>query len=212
MGAFTGTWTNATNSRSITVTNTGNAFNISGSGTRTISLGNGTYTLSSNTAPVFNAVTTTGLTFNANNSVIQFTGTGTRTLSSGNLTYATIVFGATTTGSGVIGCGSGCTINTLTVDPTNYIQFTAGQTTSIPGGLTLVGTTGNQIGFVSDTRGTAATIALGTDSQATYTAFRDITFTTSSMTSTNSFNLGNNTGNTITPPAGGSGGGGIIGG
>lgn len=211
MGAFTGTWTNATNNRNITVTNSGNAFNISGSGTRTINLGSATYTLSNNTAPSFTATTTTNLTFSAGTSNIVFSGTGSGTLTTGNLTYATVTFGSITTGSRSITSGSGCTITTLTIQAPNYVRFTAGQTVTLPSGISVVGSAAGQIGFISDTLGTAATLALGSAGTASYVAFRDITATTSVFTASNSFNLGNNTGITITAPTGG-GGGGIIGG
>lgn len=86
MGAFTGTLDFSANNNSPTM----GFFSNSGTATRTLNMGNGTWSITSNNGTEWNQATITGLTFNANSSTLQFTYAGsatTRTLGMGALTY-----------------------------------------------------------------------------------------------------------------------------
>lgn len=210
MGAFTGTWNNSANNNNITVTASGNAFNGSGSGTRTINLGSATYTVTGSAA-TFTFATATNLTLSAASSNIVFSpsASGNYTFTSGSsLTWGNLTFGAA---SGAINyriLGSSLTFNSITVTAPNLVRFGA-STTSTVATFTASGNSGNEIGLLSDTIGTTATLAL-TTATITRAAIRDLDFT-GSPSATSSFDLGNNSGIVITgPPTGGSGG--IIGG
>src|SRR4029079_5201559 len=121
---------NSGHNNNSTVTALGNAFNISGTGTRTVKLGTSTITLSG-TGPTFNAGTATNLTYTGNTgSTISFTGTTGKTLSSPNLTHGTVSATGSTDNRSLTFNGS-FTITALTLDnnQNNHII--------IPGGLTL---------------------------------------------------------------------------
>lgn len=85
MGAFTGTLD--MNTRNPTM----QTFNCSGTGTRTLTMGSGTWTITGNSATVFHIGTTTGLTFTPGNSIINCTyagSAGTRVINSGEAAFA----------------------------------------------------------------------------------------------------------------------------
>lgn len=202
-GAFTGTLDFSANNNSVTLSASG-GMSGSGSGTRTINLGNGTWTLNNATgggATIWDFSTTTGLTFNANSSIIALTGdiaNGTARGFNGNLTYSTITISAQT-GGGVTSFASAFTATTFTVTGANNVLLSANITITT---LNLNGTSTGQIGLRSGTVGTARTITV-TTLNATWVALKDIT---GSGTATNSFDLGHNSGFTaITAPASASG-------
>lgn len=198
-GAFTGTLDFSANNNNVTLSASG-GFNGSGTGTRTINLGNGTWTLS-NTSGVtlFNMATTTGLTFNANSSTINFSGApiGSVTFAGGGLAYSTLIFGAIGAGGSRSISGTN-TFTTLTLTGQNYITFQANQTITT---LNINGTSSGQVGVLSNSVGIQRALTVTTMS-STWASFRDIS---SSGSSTNSFDLGDNSGITITAPSGGGG-------
>lgn len=208
-GAFTGTLDFSANNNAVTVT----TFTCSGTATRTLSLGDGTWTLGVGAS--WNIATTTNLTFNANASTISFTGntSSTRTFSSGNLTYATINI-ATNTSGGIVNLGPsgvGYTIGTLTASAGSVIQFLAGGTTTITNAATLTGTSSAPIFLQANSFGLVGTISSGSAFTCTWCAISTLTFSGAGTgTATNSLDLGHNSGWTITPPV--VGGGHIIGG
>jgi len=86
MGAFTGTLD--MNTRNPTM----QTFDCSGTGTRTLTMGSGTWTITGNNGTVFTVNTTTNLTMNFNTSTVDFTysgSTGTRTIILGSSSSAT---------------------------------------------------------------------------------------------------------------------------
>lgn len=206
MGAFTGTWDNSVNNNNVTITNSGTAFNISGSGTRTLKFGTATYTLSGTNATMTSA-TVTNLTFTGNTGcTIAFTGTGARTFTSGSISHGNITVGAASSGgSFTINGSSTMTLNGLSISPTNYIVIASGITVTISTAFTWTGTSSNQIAVVAGTPGSSASIAAAASSTAAWTAFYMVTFT-GSPTASNSFDLGGNGGITITAPSVGGGG------
>lgn len=201
MGAFTGTFDNSVNNNNITVSNTGNAFNGSGTGTRTIKLGTATYTLSSTGASVWQFAVVTNLTLQASSSSIVFANSGTtsRTFNGGNKSYGTITLGSASN-AGYFTINDGNTIGTLNITAPNYIQFQSGATQTITNALTWTGSSSSQIGISATVVNSAASLATTAGSTATWTAFRDVSFTVASMTSPNSFNLGDVQNAGITPP------------
>lgn len=124
-GAHTGTL----NTNGQTITTTG-SFTISGTGTRTITLG-----ASSINCASWQAGTTTNLTFNANTSTITTTG---QFFNSGGLTYNNVVI----TGSGSDMSGSNTFANltrTGAASKTAKMYVASGATQTITGTLTLTG-------------------------------------------------------------------------
>src|SRR5262245_55982409 len=96
MSAFTGTLDFATNNNNITI---GNQFNLSGSSTRTLNMGNGTWTFTNVggfAESPWQAFSTSNLTLNCNSS--------------------TILYQATATGQRNIALGSGQTYNNITIN------------------------------------------------------------------------------------------------
>ncbi len=212
VGAFTGTWDNSVNNNNMTISGTA-GFTGSGAGTRTIKLGTATYTLS-NDITNWDWSTTTGLTYSGNTGAnIVFSGaTGSRQFNGGGLSHGNVTLGAST-GTGRYTVTGANTFNSLSIAGANFVIIPSTSTTTITNAFTWTGSSSGQIGLAAATTGTAATIAAAASSTASWVAFRDMTFT-GSPTATDSFNLLNNSGITITPPGGAGssiGSGGVIG-
>lgn len=197
-GAFTGTLDFSANNNNVTLSS-GSGFSGSGSGARTINLGNGTWTLSS-TSAIWTIATITNLTFNANSSVIAFTGAAGSsnivcTLGA-SLAYSTITVAAAGVGFFNLVSTSN-TITTLTLAAGAVVSFVASTTTTI-GTFAAAGSTLKQIFLRSTSTGTTGTVAVTTSSIA-WCGIRDLTITGSSGAA-NSFNLGNVATIVVTPP------------
>lgn len=190
------------------------AFNGSGSATRTLKLGNGTWTISdtsTNGNILWNMGTTTGLTFDAGLSVLSFTGdaaivggnTVTRLFSGGGLTYSTVQVSAQSK-QGRFQLSGANTIASLTVAGRNDIVLAATQTITT---LSLNGTSTGLINVGSSTEGTARTLSVASNPPTmSYCAIRDINFSGgASFVANNSFDMGHNSGITINGPAAGGG-------
>jgi hypothetical protein len=205
-GNFGGTIDNSANNNNITMSLSGNAFNGSGGGTRTIKLGSATYTLSGGTATWF-LQTATNLTFQCGTSTIKFTGTNTRSFVGGSQTYGTLNIGAVVS-SGTftisLGSGSGNTFANLVINAPNYIIIAALITNTVTNAVTWTGTGSSPIAFLTNATGAQSALALAAGSTMQFCSFRDMMFS-GSPTATNSFDHGGNTGITITGPSGGSG-------
>jgi hypothetical protein len=214
-GAFTGTLDFATNNPSITCSLASSpAFSISGSGTRTINLGSGTFTLSGNNGSAWDAATTTNLTFSAGTSTIQLNnpanGNG-QTFAGGGLTYGTLSIGAHTGGAGVSLTGNN-TFATLTM--TAPLAFTAANasTTTITNAFAWNGSSSAQLSISNTGSDSKATFACAVGSVISWALLRGTAFTGTTVVATNSFDLKNNTGSTITAPSVGGAGARVIGG
>jgi hypothetical protein len=198
-GAFTGTLDFSANNNNVTLSaNTG--FSGTGSGTRAINLGNGTWTLSgTGNATIWDMATTTNLTFSANSSSIVLSGNAaggtSRGFAGGALTYATVTINGASSGGSVAVTGAN-TFSTLTA--TGPIMVTMGANMTFTN-LNLSGTSSGQVGFQSSNISLQRTLTI-TALTADWVAFRAII---GSGTATNSFDLGNNSGITITVPASG---------
>ena len=208
-GGFTsGTLAFNTNNPNMAFTST---VNFSGAVTRTINTGSGTWTLSSSaTGSIWDITTNTGLTGTFSNTTISLTGNSvSRAFVGGTQTY------------GAITISNNSALGNVRFQATNtYASITAGSgntlymsTTTVTGALTLTGTASAPVGLLSDSPPNATTITVGAASPITWGGVSGVTKAgAGSITATNSFDMGRNTGVSITPPSAGGGGGRIIGG
>jgi hypothetical protein len=211
-GAFTGTLDFSANDNNV---NLSVSFSGSGSGTRTINMGDGTWTLTTSSSTPWTMTTTTGLTFNANNSTIIINGTSStpQTIAGGGLTYNDMTL-ASSSGAGFSFTGANTFADFIASCP---VVLITGVTHTF-GTLTMNGASGTSpAGFLSSSGAASTTISVASGSVAfTWAGFRGCTFTGgATFSATNSFNLGANSGITITGPSAGGGGGGgqrVIGG
>lgn len=210
MGAFTGTLDFSVNNPSITM----GTFSITGTGTRTLSMGSGTFTLTSANANVWDATTTTNLTFNKGTSTIKsnYTGTlsGKATLVLGTLSYSTVSIAAAASAGTLVGFSGSATVDNLLIAAPNVVEFGNNQTLTVNNAFTFTGTSSAGLILQSNSSFVVATVAVGAASTIQWASIARMTFTTNSVTATNSMNLGSVTGATITGPS--TSGGGIIGG
>jgi hypothetical protein len=200
MGAFTGTLDFSANNNNVTL----QTFSLTGSGVRTLNMGDGTWTVTS-TGSMWNALTTTNLTFNANSSVLTFTATSasTRSFSPAGLTYHTVNVSANSSGGLFSFNGGTPTIATFNVTGPNCITFFGGVTVTITT-LSVSGGSGSEVALLSTAPGTAATVSVASNAPTlSWAGIRDLTCTGgATFTATDSFDLGHNTGITINPPGG----------
>lgn len=201
-GAFTGTLDFSANNNNVTLSAAA-GLNASGSGTRTLNLGNGTWALTatgSGTPINFNV--TTNLTLNANSSVFSVSATSaataSKTLDLGGKTFSTISLLAGNGGTFSFMAG---TIGTLNIAAPNYVAFPAG-TVTITNAMSITGASASEIGLGCNTLTGTATISSANSHSFSWCSFRDMTFSGGgSPTAANSFDLGHNSGITITAPA-----------
>jgi hypothetical protein len=204
LGAFTGTFDNSVNNNNMTLLAAGTAFNNSGTGTRTIKLGSATYSLSGNTA-VWNFQSAANCTYTGGLSTVTFPngGTGHRSFNTGGFTqHGNVIFGSSSGPGAGYSIGGGGTLASLTITAPNFVQFTTAATTTITAAINWAGSSSSHIGINSDTYTLAAQVAVAAGSTCAYCGFHDMNFT-GSPTASNSFNLGNVSGITITGPSGG---------
>lgn len=216
MGSFTGTLDFSSGAAiNITLSAT---FSVTGSGTRTLKLGSGTFTLTTGNGTAWDATTITGLTFNAGTSMLATSGAvaggGFRTLILNNLTYGTISLNSQTGGNTqTLNCNA-CTITNFNLAAPGNVIFTSAQTTNITNAFNWTGSSSAPLFIGSTATNATATISVATGSPTiSWAAIRYMAFTGgATFAATNSFNLGSNTGISISGPSGGGGGGHIIGG
>jgi hypothetical protein len=204
-GAFTGTLDFSVNNNAVTLTaNTG--FNGSGSGARTIKLGNGLWDLTAAPAAganitIWQMSTTTNLTFNAGSSNVRFSGNGagTKVVQTGNLTYSTMTVPGQAAGGHVSVAGSP-TIVTLAISGPNSIDFAG--TITITNAFSWGSGASSAVGIFSSTIGAQRTISVASGAcSISGAAIQDIAFTGgATFAATDSYDLGHNSGITITPP------------
>lgn len=216
MGDFTGTFDNTVNNASMTLGGTGGVagLNISGTGTRTIKLGSGTYTLKTTSNNCFNATTTTNLTFNAAdntgtfNIVTNGAGFTTQDFIPGSLTFANMTYNVTRRTDGSCARINGSTtFKAITFSGTGYgaLDLPPGGTVTVVDPLVWAGSASGPLfifahQFPTTSKGTLA-VAVG--SAIDWGIIGDTAFTGTTVLATNSFSLGNNSGVTITAPAAG---------
>lgn len=207
-GAFTGTLDFATNNNSITLTDS-NSLNGSGTGTRTLNMGDGTWTLS-NAQALWNCTTVTNFTLNANGSTVAFTTavTNQQRFLGGGKTYNIVTFAGG--GHAAISITGANTFGTLTITNTPVrVAMPNSATTTITNFTNISGSASAAVIFESDNPlFNVATISSANNWTCDWGSFNRMTFTGGgTFTANNSLNAGNNTGITINAPSGGSGGG-----
>lgn len=178
---------------------------ITGTTTRTLTMGSGVWTLSG-TGTVWNAATTTGLTFNKDTAdiVLSNTTTTARTFAGGGLLYNNLTIGGSTGTSTLTFSGSN-TFNEINSTKTvaHTITLTSGTTTTITT-WSVAGTAGNIVSLRSSTAGSRATLAKAGGGTVTVQYF-DIKDNQASPISTwfaeNSINSGNNLNWTFAEPS-----------
>jgi hypothetical protein len=133
------------------------SFDISGSTTRTVTLGSSALSISASSLSAFNAVTTTNLAFNAGTSQVNMTSSGGGIAAPG-LSFNDISFTSTATGSRSLLVGS-CNNVTLTASASGLSQLSVRSNFTVNGTLTCSGSSVSARGFVrSDVIGTTRTV------------------------------------------------------
>ncbi len=207
MGLFTGTLDFSANNNNVTLSV---AFSGTGTGVRTINMGNGTWLIQGFNNVTWDYSVVTNLTHNANNSTLSFipssaTPNGSVTFASGGRSF-NIVTHSGITNSNAFAIAGGPTIATLTLAGPANVTFASGTTTTITTAPVWSGSSTNQLFIGSSNTAAVATLALNAaGGMAQWAAIRGLTVTTNALTSTNSFDLKSNTLITITPPSSGGG-------
>ncbi|MGY3443704.1 hypothetical protein [Bradyrhizobium sp. USDA 4473] len=213
-GFSSGTIDFSVNNNNVTLSASSFALNGNGTATRTFRMGNGTWSLTTTTSgvtAVWAINQSTGLTFNANGSTIVFSGnapsgSAPRELFSVGLTYNNITFSGA--GCHMIGqAANNITFNLVTIGPKASLILSATNNFNF-GALVTTGTASSPSGLFSDTPTSQATVTITSGTQTfSNIALRDIAFTGgATFNATNAFDLGNNSGTTITAPSGGGAG------
>lgn len=219
MGAFTGTLDFSVNNPSMTLGGVGiTSFNITGTGTRTLKLGSGTFTCKSQSNLCFSAATITGLTFNGGSATINMTDGGSGNSSAIQLANNTIGFSGVTISASFTVKGLAAQLiasdsfANLTMSGGSVLRTNSGGTYTFSGTVTVTGTLNNPNTIMSDNIGSGlqtTAITVGAGSTFSYAVLANIVFTGAPVAN-NSFALGATSGVTVNAPSGG--GGRIIGG
>jgi hypothetical protein len=178
MGAFTGTLDFSVNNNNVNLSAT-TAFSGTGTGVRTLKMGNGTWSM---TGPGSNwdMTTTTNLTFNAGGSTLQWsnvTPSATRSFITGGLTYANfnVVSPSPANGRIIQLTGSATFTGTFTVNGGANILPTNATTTTI-NNLVISGSASAPAALMSSSTTGTATFAV-TTATIDFAALRWMTFT-----------------------------------
>lgn len=215
LASFTATTMTGTfdNSANFNLTTTGGQ-NWSGTTTRTITGGTGTYTCTGSNSNGFDLTTTTGLSnpTTAFSSATISLGNGSantsNSIASGGCAIGTVTIQARTVNQPIAINGAG-TVSTLNIAGPNRVSIAASTTVTNIGTIAGSSTGLIYLGGASST-GTVASITLTNSGAASWVAFANITFVTGTVTATNSFDLKGVTGASITGPTVG-GAAGVIG-
>jgi hypothetical protein len=202
MPTFTGHLNFSVNNNDVTVQTFGN----SGTATRTLSMGNGAWTITGTGNSAWNHTVVTGLTFNKNSANITLSAgvSAARTFQAGPLTYNDLTIGAASN-STLTTLGTGAyAFNNLIINAGSNVSIVGGATVTA-NALNIAGSSGTETLITSNAPGTAATLSVASGTQTfDWCALRDLTFSGgATFAATNSFDLRGNSGITITPPAGG---------
>ena len=210
MGAFTGTLDFSANDNNVTLV----TFNNSGMGTRTFNMGDGTWTITTNSSTPWDQGTITGLTFASNASTLVLAASANPTTQrffnlGASLTYNAITISdpAIVIGTArkpIIFTSSSNVITTFSITNASWIEFTGGATTTITNGFSYNGSSSNPLLIQTQSGNSSATLSVGGTVTLSWISIIDIIKAgAGSITATNSFDLGGNTGVVITVPGGG---------
>lgn len=184
----------------------------SGSTTRTLTMGSGTWSLgllASASATIWTLATVTNLTFNKDtaNIVVKSNGLASaRTFQGGGRTYNDLTLEAHS-GEGMFIIGGANTFANLSVGQGNQLNLPASATNTVSNAFTITGAAASPTLIASSSPGLAATISVPSGAVSLdWCGLRDITGTGgATFTADSSLDFGNNTGWTINPPTGGGG-------
>lgn len=199
---FTGTINFASGNPNLTITG---QFKCSGSATKTISLGSGTFSLTAASGTPWDFFSASNLTLNAGTSTVQFNATtpsGNRVFNSGGKTYNNLVFSAGSSSKYLIdfnpfGPDFSCANLTFT-NLQNVILF--GNTITISGTLTYAGASSSAPSVLTGFN--PSTLSVGGSSTLSNLVIQNITKAgAGSITANNSYNAGGNTGLTVNNPS-----------
>lgn len=205
--AFTGTLDWATNNKNVTLST---QWTDAATGIHTVNMGNGTWTFTLNNGTPLNLTASANLTLNANGSNVVYaagsTATNGRTFASGGKTFSTVTINGTNGAGMTVTISGGPTIGTLTKSNGALVAFTAATTTTITNPIAWAGTSGAPLS-VTGTGGTAPIISVASGSTIAWAYIAHVTFSSNSVTATNSFDGGGNNmnGGSITAPSSGGG-------
>jgi hypothetical protein len=193
MGVFNGgTLDFSANNNNVTL----QVFNGSGAGVRAFKMGNGTWTV---TGSSWSMLTTTSLTFSANSSSLVFTSSGVVTFSGGAITYNIVTVSITS--SSIITFNGSTSVATLNINAA-FVKFQSLATFTIST-LNVLGTSGAPVLLQPDGNTNATLSVASNPPSISWAAIRGLTCSGgATFTATNSFDVGNNSGITITPPGG----------
>lgn len=193
------------NNNNITFTNGNTAFLLVGTGTRTLNMGNGSWTFNQNGTQTAidagpNAPSISGLTFNSNNSTIitNFSQTDNQIVSVifNTLTWANITVNGNTHGATSNFVGTPTFSGNYTINGPNFLDYNTGGISTVNGNFTVSGTNTQLVLFHF------AQWSVGGTTTANWVWLEgSVCFV--AMTFNNSFQGGNTTGCTINAPAGG---------
>lgn len=186
------------NNNNITLNGVNTALSSSGTGTRTLNMGNGLWDFTG-AQPSLDFTTVTNFTFNANSSTIRWSGAnqaGARQFITGGKTFNIVTANAS---NGLVFniATTGATIATLNVTGPNHVTFPGASTVTVTN-LNVTGTVNVPVLLKSSTTG-IATVGV-TSASMSGVAINQLTFT-GSPTATNCYDIGSNTGITCTAPA-----------
>lgn len=183
----------------------------SGTGTRRFDMGNGTWTITGTNGTLWDHGTITGLTFNSNSSTMLVQSASApgsaRFLVLNTHTYNAITINdpAQTTIRPLAQTGNAF-ITTLTITSAKWLQLVGGGTLTVTNGFSWTCSAAAACLLNSQSTNNGTTLSVGGAVTMTGLAIQDVTKAgAGSITATNSFDLGGNSGVTITPPSGGGG-------
>ena len=205
MGLFTGTLDFATNDNNVTLSV---AFSNSGTGTRTLNMGDGTWTLTAASGTVWNQSTITGLTFNSNASTLVIAASSTPSAERAIVLGASLTYNAVTISDPSISSttervavnftSASNTITTFSITNAYWLKL---PTITITNGFNYSGSLGNAILIHSSDANNQLTLSVGGAVTLGWAAIQNVIKSgAGSITATNSFDLGGNTGVTIALP------------
>lgn len=184
-------------------------FSNSGTGTRNLKMGSGTWTINGTNSTLFDHGTITGLTFNCSACTILVQAASApgsqRFLVLNTLTYNAITINdpVETTKLALATTGN-FTVTTLTITNAYWLQFTGGGTVIVTNNFSWNNTSSTPGLLNSQSVNNGTTLQVGGTVTMSWVAIQNVTKAgAGSITATNSFDLGGNTGVTITVPAGG---------
>lgn len=201
-GLFTGTLDFSVNNPTISAA----TFSWTGGATRSFLFGTSVFNpTSAGGSTPWDLTTITGLTFTGAPSInLAALASGARTFSGGGQSYGSLTVSDSGSTGDSVTIGGNNTFGTFTVTGPVNMVFNSGTTQTVTGAFSANGTAFNS-GILLTGSGTSTTAALsiGAGSIINWAAIKNMVFSGTAITATNSFDLKGTSGITITGPGGG---------